>query len=125
MSDREEFPDLQRSARIRLPAEARQESMLYLLSMLAHDDPGVRRRAAGTLGRLHDTGALDSLIIALRDGDRLVQQAAIGALGAIGDPRAIVPLRQLHPRVDRRLQTAIEGAQRAIAARQAGEHFLS
>lgn len=95
--------------------------MLYLMTLLTHDDPRVRRRAAGALGKLQDAGALDSLIIALHDRDLIVQQAVVGALGAIGDPRAIPPLEQLRPRVDRRLQGAIGHAHRAIAASQADE----
>ena len=116
-----EAPDPARSARTRLPTEARQASILYLMTLLTHDDPQVRRRAAGALGKLQDIGALDSLIIALHDRDLIVQQAVIAALGAIGDPRAIPPLRQLRPRVGRRLQGAIEDAHRAIAASQADE----
>ncbi len=122
MSNRS-IPDPLRPVRPRLPAEARQTSLPYLMSLLTHDDPLTRRRAAAALGRAEDPLALDSLIMALHDGDRLVQQSAIGALGAIGDARAIPPLRQLHPRVDRRLQAAIEEAQRDIAAGRSGERF--
>ena len=121
MSDRLGTPEPPRPVRTRLPAEARQASVMYLMSMLTHDDPRVRRRAAGALGRLQDAGALDSLIMVLHDGDPHVQQAAIGALGAIGDPRAIPALRQPHPRADRRFRAMIEDAQRAIAATQAEE----
>jgi hypothetical protein len=121
MSYRLEAPDPPRPVRTRLPAEVPQASMLYLMTQLTDEDPRVRRRAAGALGKLQDVGALDSLIIALHDRDLIVQQAVIAALGAIGDPRAIPPLRQLRPQVDRRLQGAIEEAHRAIAASQAYE----
>jgi HEAT repeat protein len=97
--------------------------MPYLMILLTHDDPRVRRRAAEALGRLQDAGAFESLVIALRDRDRTVQQAVIGALGAIGDPRAIPPLRQLRPLVDRQLRAAIEDAQRAIAASRDNEPY--
>ena len=60
-----------------------------LMIQRIHHDPHIRRRAAEALGRLQDEGALDSLVMALHDRDRIVQQAVIGALGAIGDPRAI------------------------------------
>lgn len=107
------------------PEEARQTAMPYLMTLLTRDDPRVRRSAAEALGRLHDAGALDSLVMALSDEDRLVQRAAIGALGAIGDPRAIPPLRELHSRADRRLQAVIGEAQRAIAVSQADGSYGS
>ncbi len=112
MSDRMGTPEPPRPVRTRLPAEARQASVMYLMSMLTHDDPQVRRRAAGALGRLQDAGALDSLIMVLHDGDPHVQQAAIGALGAIGDPRAIPALRRASsPR-----RSAVPGDDRGRAA---------
>ncbi len=119
MSDRTVSPIPPHPLLLRAPTDARQASLLYLMSLLTHDDSGIRRRAAGALGRMHDAGALESLVMTLEDGDHSVQRAAIGALGAIGDPRAILPLRQLHPRVDRRLRATIEDAQRSIFSRQA------
>ena len=104
----------------RVPRSCTQEHVPYLAALLSHPDPVVRGRAASALGRLQDPGALDSLIIALRDGNPGVQHRAVRALGALGDPRAIPPLRYLYPRAGRDLQAAIGEAQREIAAGQAG-----
>ena len=55
-------------------------------------DAGVRKAAARALGEVGDPRAVEPLIAALGDPDRLVREAATGALGKIGDPRAVEPL---------------------------------
>jgi HEAT repeat protein len=55
-------------------------------------DAGVRAAAAGSLGRIGDSRAVEPLIAVLGDARRDVRQAAAGALSLIGDPRAVQPL---------------------------------
>lgn len=73
MPDYSETPFPQRPVRPRPPAEAWQASMPYLMTLLTHDDPRVRRRGADALGRLQDAGAVDSLVMVLHDRDRAVR----------------------------------------------------
>jgi len=54
-----------------------------------------RRLAALGLGLMKDPRAVEPLIAALRDADRLVRSSAARALEDIGDRRAIEPLRAL------------------------------
>ena len=62
------------------------------LAGLADPDPMRRYRAAETLGRLRDPGAVDGLLRALDDPDWRVRYKAAWALGSIGDRRAYRPL---------------------------------
>jgi HEAT repeat protein len=49
----------------------------------------IRQRAAEALGHLGELSAVDALIKALKDRDRLVRRAAAAGLGKLGDPRAL------------------------------------
>jgi HEAT repeat protein len=64
------------------------------LSVTLRDDPDfhIRIEAAEALGLTGDRLAVESLIRALKDEDRLVQEKAAWALGVIGDTRAVLPL---------------------------------
>jgi HEAT repeat protein len=59
-----------------------------LLVALRDPDPGVRRYAAGALGRLRARRAVPALIAAIRDARPDVRFEAVNALGTIGDSRA-------------------------------------
>ena len=52
----------------------------------------MRRAAAEALGHIDEARAVDPLLVALGDGDRMVRRAAVRALGRLGDPRAVEPL---------------------------------
>lgn len=68
----------------------------------------LRKRAAEALGYLGEKRAVDALVGALRDTDRLVRREAVEALGKLGDARAVEPLLGLLRDRERevRLQTA-------------------
>jgi tetratricopeptide (TPR) repeat protein len=55
----------------------------------------VRSAAEEALGDLHDTRAVDPLILALKDNDSDVRRNAARALGNLGDTRAIEPLKSV------------------------------
>ena len=55
-------------------------------------DEGVRRHAAGALGKIGDARAVEPLIGVLSDDDENVRWRAAEALGKIGDKRAVEPL---------------------------------
>jgi HEAT repeat protein len=64
-----------------------------LIKALGYEkDASVRAAAAGSLGRIGDSRAVEPLIAVLGDARRDVRQAAAGALSLIGDPRAVQPL---------------------------------
>jgi HEAT repeat protein len=63
-----------------------------LMKALGDTDAQVRREAAGALGILSDTQAVEALIISLNDTDGSVCEAAAEALGEIGQARAVRPL---------------------------------
>lgn len=63
-----------------------------LIELLNHEDPSVRQRAIGDLGRIGDARAVEPLIGALRDEDEHVRNWAARALAAEPDPRAVEPL---------------------------------
>lgn len=73
-----------------------QDRLAYFIRMLSDDDEINRWKAAETLGRLGDTGAVEALIDTLWDDDSRVRLKAVWALGRIGDSRAILPLRRLY-----------------------------
>ena len=59
-----------------------------LITCLRDDNPWVRARAAGALGRTGDSRAEEPLILALKDDDPWVRGEAAWALGEIGSPVA-------------------------------------
>ena len=86
----------------------REERLKHFIRMLSDDDENSRRKAAETLGRIRDPGAVEPLIDTLWDDDSRVRLKAAWALGQIGDMRATGPLRRLY-----RMEN--EGAQEIIA----------
>jgi HEAT repeat protein len=52
----------------------------------------MRASAAGALGLIGDSRAVEQLCLALKDADPNVREAAAQALGSIGDSRAVAPL---------------------------------
>jgi HEAT repeat protein len=64
--------------------------------MLSDDDETSRWKAAESLGRMRDPGAVEPLIDTLWDDDSRVRLKAAWALGQIGDIRATGPLRRLY-----------------------------
>ena len=99
-----------------------EKAVLPLIQALEDDESSVRIEAAEALGRLNNTSsiaplikilpdpeekvrseatkaltaigkpAIESLIVALKDGDNLTQEKAAEALGLIGDERGVEPL---------------------------------
>jgi HEAT repeat protein len=86
----------------------KEERLAHFIRMLSDDDENSRWKAAESLGRLRDPGAVDPLIDTLWDDDSRVRLRAAWALGQIGDIRAISPLRRLY-----RMEN--EGSQEIIA----------
>jgi HEAT repeat protein len=72
------------------------ERRKYFIRMLTDDDEINRWKAAESLGRMGDPGAVESLIDALWDDDPRVRLKAAWALGQIGDARAVSPLKRLY-----------------------------
>ncbi|MBI5723258.1 MAG: HEAT repeat domain-containing protein [Planctomycetes bacterium] len=62
------------------------------LTRLQSQNASVRKQAADKLGELKAPAAVDSLIKALADRDKIVRYSAAEALGNIADSRAIEPL---------------------------------
>jgi HEAT repeat protein len=73
-----------------------EDRLAYFILMLADDSEINRWKAAESLGRMGDTGAVEALIDTLWDDDPRVRLKAAWALGRIGDSRAILPLRRLY-----------------------------
>jgi len=86
----------------------KEERLAHFIRMLSNDDENNRWKAAESLGRMKDPGAVDPLIDTLRDDDSRVRLKAAWALGQIGDTRATGPLRRLY-----RMEN--EGAREIIA----------
>lgn len=63
-----------------------------LISALKDADPGVRRAAAESLGRIGDARAVEPLSALLSDGNVDVRRSAVEALGELDDPKAIPAL---------------------------------
>jgi HEAT repeat protein len=84
-----------------------EERLAHFIRMLSDDDENSRWKAAESLGRMRDPGAVEPLIDTLWDDDSRVRLKAAWALGQIGDIRAIPPLRRLY-----RMEN--EGAQEII-----------
>jgi HEAT repeat protein len=74
----------------------KEERLAHFIQMLSDDDENSRWKAAESLGRLRDPGAVEPLIDTLWDDDSRVRLKAAWALGQIGDIRARVPLRRLY-----------------------------
>ena len=74
----------------------KEERMDHFIRMLSDDDETSRWKAAESLGRMRDPGAVEPLIDTLWDEDSRVRLKAAWALGQIGDIRAIPPLRRLY-----------------------------
>jgi HEAT repeat protein len=96
-------PDLEREPGDADPVQESNESKIgneerlaYFIRMLTDDDEINRWKAAESLGRIRDPGAVEPLIDALWDEDSRVRLKAAWALGQIGDSRAILPLRRLY-----------------------------
>jgi hypothetical protein len=75
---------------------SREERLMHFIGMLSDDDEINRWKAAESLGRMGDPGAVGPLIDTLWDDDARVRLKAAWALGQIGDSRAIPPLRRLY-----------------------------
>jgi HEAT repeat protein len=73
-----------------------EERLAHFIRMLSDDDETSRWKAAESLGRMRDPGAVEPLIDTLWDEDSRVRLKAAWALGQIGDIRAIPPLRRLY-----------------------------
>ena len=86
----------------------REERLAHFIRMLSNEDEDSRRKAAESLGRMRDPGAVEPLIDTLWDDDSRVRLKAAWALGQIGDIRAVGPLRRLY-----RMEN--EGTQEIIA----------
>ena len=75
---------------------SREKRRAYFIRMLSEDNETSRWKAAESLGRMRDPGAVEPLIDTLWDDDSRVRLKAAWALGQIGDIRAIPPLRRLY-----------------------------
>jgi len=73
-----------------------EERLAHFIRMLSDDDENSRWKAAESLGRIGDPGAVEPLIDTLWDEDSRVRLKAAWALGQIGDTRATGPLRRLY-----------------------------
>ncbi|HEY7377380.1 MAG TPA: HEAT repeat domain-containing protein, partial [Steroidobacteraceae bacterium] len=69
--------------------------VVALIARLKDENAGVRRAAAGSLGRLGDPRAVMPLIAVLADSDAEVRSEAVDALSNFEDPRAINPIAAL------------------------------
>jgi len=59
----------------------------HLVATLKHPSAEVRNLAAKVLGRIGDTRAVESLVVALADADSTVRQASAGAFALVGSRR--------------------------------------
>jgi HEAT repeat protein len=73
-----------------------EERLAHFIRMLSDDNENSRWKAAESLGRIRDPGAVEPLINTLWDDDSRVRLKAAWALGQIGDIRALGPLRRLY-----------------------------
>jgi HEAT repeat protein len=74
----------------------KEERLAHFIRMLSDDDETSRWKAAESLGRMRDPGAVEPLIDTLWDDDSRVRLKAAWAHGQIGDIRATGPLRRLY-----------------------------
>ena len=110
-SDRNDTASLQEKGET---GTGQKERMAHFIKMLSDDDEGKRWKAAESLGRLRDPGAVEPLIEALWDDDSRVRLKAAWALGQIGDLRAIGPLRRLYRMENEGVREIITEALEAI-----------
>jgi HEAT repeat protein len=73
-----------------------EERLAYFVRMLGDDIWINRWKAAESLGRMGNSGAVEPLIDTLWDDDSRVRLKAAWALGRIGDGRALLPLKRLY-----------------------------
>lgn len=73
--------------RLRLPI-----AIAPLISALTDSERFVRAHAAGALGKIGDSRAVDSLLAMLKDEDTYARKCAARALGAIGEARCVESL---------------------------------
>jgi HEAT repeat protein len=91
--------------------EFRDESRLsHFIRLLSDDNEVSRWKAAETLGRIGDPGAVDELIGSLWDEDARVRLKVAWALGRIGDQRAYAPLQRLYRMENEEAQEIIREA---------------
>jgi HEAT repeat protein/tetratricopeptide (TPR) repeat protein len=57
-------------------------------ALVSSGDAEVRRRAVAVLGRIGGAGAVEALLVAVRDASEAIQRPAIEMLARVGDPRA-------------------------------------
>jgi HEAT repeat protein len=88
----------------------REERLEHFIGMLSDDNEINRWKAAESLGRMGDPGAVEPLIDTLWDDDARVRLKAAWALGQIGDSRAIPPLRRLYRMENEGIQEIITEA---------------
>lgn len=103
LTEREDDPEARNASRI-----------AHFIRMLSDDDAVSRWKAAESLGRMGDPGAVDDLISTLWDDDARVRLKAAWALGRIGDQRAYAPLRRLYRMEDEWAQEIIKEALESI-----------
>ena len=96
-----------------------EERLAHFIRMLSDGDEGNRWKAAESLGRMRDPGAVEPLIDTLWDDDSRVRLKAAWALGQIGDIRAIPPLRRLYRMENEGVQEIITEAIEEINLRMA------
>ena len=97
----------------------KEERLAHFIRMLSDDDENNRWKAAESLGRMRDPGAVEPLIDTLWDDDSRVRLKAAWALGQIGDIRAIPPLRRLYRMENEGVQEIITEAIEEINLRMA------
>jgi len=98
---------------------SQEERLAHFIRMLSDDDENRRWKAAESLGRMRDPGAVERLIDTLWDDDSRVRLKAAWALGQIGDIRAAGPLRRLYRMENEGAQEIITEAIEAINLRMA------
>jgi len=96
------------------PELKNKERLDHFILMLSDDNEASRWKAAESLGRMGDPGAVEPLIDTLWDDDPRVRLKAAWALGQIGDPRAINPLRRLYRMENEGAQEIIKEAMEEI-----------
>ncbi len=98
---------------------SQEERLAHFIRMLSDEDENSRWKAAESLGRMRDPGAVEPLIDTLWDDDSRVRLKAAWALGQIGDIRAAAPLRRLYRMENEGSQEIIAEAMEEINLRMA------
>lgn len=81
-----------------------------LHSMLAHENPSLRRTALQAMRSIGDPAAFRSLMLATQDSNEHIVSEAVQALGLVGDPRAAPRLAQLVKSESKLVRAAVAGA---------------